>query len=344
MNKFLVYTSNLPFQPRNLEEVVNWAKEQRKFMIAPVELNAYLQNVKVGDNLITKKGNSIYVLRVIETSLEDMNDEDKEYVENLARNYNLKKVNITSVANRIKFETWCQQMKPLINQTSKKSTKMNSVKDFTARMKEMFMPTEAKDVRIATDGNLCVATQHGYVTIDKDNNLTSYPEELTIDLPVFVICKPKEQIAVGDVIALDNSYAKVTKINGDKISAISYTGAGRSIRTIKDFLFNQTMIRVVVSLAGNVGGQINPMMLMMLSDNKDSLLPLLMMNQNMGAVGMNPMMLMMLSKEDISTKDLLLMSSLGGNNMFANMFTTPQQTTAKEPVEDCPEEAAEIED
>lgn len=328
-NKFLVYTSNLPFAPKNMEEVINFAKENDKFRIAAVELNGYLADVKAGDNVITKKGNSLYIIRAITDSLENINADTRDYLDTLSREYGLKKVNITSVAQVIKFETWCKTAK-VFNNNSKTSNNMkdNSIKGISARIKEMFMPTEAKDVRLATDGNICVATNQGYVAIDAENKLVSYPAELTLDFPVFVISKPKEQLQVGDVIALDRSYAKVVKIEGDKISAIGYTGAGKTIHTIKDFLFNQTMVRIVVSLAGNVGGQINPMLLMALSDknDKDSILPLLMMSQQGGAVGMNPMLLMMLAGKDgdSSMKDMLLMSALGGGNPFGGLFGAPQ--------------------
>lgn len=331
-NKFLVYTSNLPFTPKSMEDVINFAKDESKFRIAAVELNGHLADVKAGDNIITNKGNSIYVIKAITDSLENLDAETREYLDTLSREYGLKKVNITSVAQVIKFETWCKTAKVFNNNKTSNNMKENSIKGITARIKEMFMPTEAKDVRIATDGNICVATNQGYVSIDAQNNLTSYPAELTLDLPVFIISKPKDQLAVGDVIALDRSYAKVVKIEGDKISAIGYTGAGKTIHTIKDFLFNQTMVRVVVSLAGNVGGQINPMLLMALSDknDKDSILPLLMMSQQGGAVGMNPMLLMMLAGKDgdSSMKDMLLMSALGGGNAFGGLFGTPQVAPA----------------
>ena len=111
------------------------------------------------------------------------------------------------------------------------------------------------------------------------------------------------------------------KIEGDKITGISYTGSGKTIHLIKDVLFNQAMVRVAVSLTGSIGGQINPMLLMALNDDdkKDSLLPLLLMNQQGGAVGMNPMLMLALAgKEDgkSSLKDLLMMSALTGNNLF----------------------------
>lgn len=334
MVKFVIYTSNLPFMPKSMDEVIEFAKEQNKFRIASVELNPCLADIKAGDNIITKKGNSIYVLKAIEESLDNLSPETQEYLDTLAREYGLKKVGITSVDTIIKFETWCKTAKPIINPKNvKKEMTKNSIKGFADRLKSMFMPVEAKDVRIATDGNICVATAQGYVSIDANNKLTSYPTELTLDLPVFIVSKPKEQLTVGDVIATERSYAKVVKIEGDKISAISYTGTGRQIHTIKDFLFNQTMIRVVVSLAGNVGGQINPMLLLALSDDKNSLLPLLMMNQNGGAVGMNPMMLMMLSGNDFDVKDMLMMSAFSGNaNPFGNLFgNQPDKAAPAEP-------------
>lgn len=349
MNKFLVYTSNLPFMPKNMEEVINFAKENCKFRIASVELNETLANVKAGDNIITKKGNSIFVIRAITESLENLNDDNREYLDTLTREYGMKKVGITSVDTIIKFETWCKSSKPIINsKNSNKMTKTSSIKGISARIKEMFMPVEAKDVRIATDGNICVATTQGYVSIDAKNNLTSYPEELTIDLPVYIISKPKEQLTVGDVIALERSYAKITKISGGKITAISYTGSGKTIHTIKDFLFNQTMVRVVISLAGNIGGQINPMLLLALSDksDEDSLLPLLMMNQNGGSLGINPMMLMMLANkgERTSMKDLLLLSAMNGGNIFGSMFGNTANIN-KNPIPEAPVEyPTEIED
>lgn len=338
MVKFVIYTSNLPFMPKSMDEVIGFAKEQNKFRIASVELNPCLADIKAGDNIITKKGNSIYVLRAIEESLDNLSPETQEYLDTLAREYGLKKVGITSVDTIVKFETWCKSAKPIINPKNvKKEMTKNSIKGFADRLKSMFMPVEAKDVRIATDGNICVATAQGYVSIDADNKLTSYPTELTLDLPIFIVSKPKEQLAVGDVIATERGYAKVVKIDGDKITAIGYTGSNKTIHTIKDFLFNQTMIRVVVSLAGNVGGQINPMLLLALSDKEDknSLLPLLMMNQNGGAVGMNPMMLMMLSGKggDFDVKDILMMSAFSGNaNPFGNLFgNQPAKVAPAEP-------------
>ena len=328
MNKVIIYTTNIGFTPKTLDEVVRFAEDNKKFRIAEVGLNAYLGDVKVGDNIITKKGNSLYILKTFDKSVDALCGEDAAYVDGLARNFNLKKENITSVANRIKFETWCKTARPLlVNENTTKTTKMNSIKNFSERLKSQIMPTEAKDVRIATDGNICVATNDGYVTISDDFQLVSYPEELTLDFPVFIIAKPVDQLRVGDVIARDRSYAKVKAIKEGKITVVGYTGAGSNVYPIKDFLFNQTTVRVVVSFAGTIGGQINPLMLMAFSgkgDSSDKLLPLLLMNQQGGALGANPMMMAALlgdGKTDI--KDLLMVSAISGQNLFGNLFTAP---------------------
>ena len=323
-NKVIVYTSNIGFTPKTLDEVIEFAKNEPKFYICEVGLNDYLANVKVGDNLITKKGNSIYVLKTFDTTVDNLTDADADYIDDLARNYGLRKQNITSVANRIKFETWCNYARPFINKKEESKMNTNSFKNFGERLKALFMPVKANDIRVATDGNICVATANGYVTIDAENNLVSYPEELTLDLPVFIMAKPVDQLQVGDVIARDRSYGKVVAIKDGKIKVVGYTGAGSTVYPIKDFLFNQTMIRVVVSFVGNIGGQFNPMMLLALSgDKKDSsLLPFLMLSQNGGALGTNPMLMMALAGDkDFDFKDLLMYSAISGQGM--NFFGTP---------------------
>lgn len=316
MIKSILYTSNPNFVPTTLEQVFNFAEENGKFLTCFAKEGSELYSVEVGAHILSNKGNHIYILET---------GDDYSWA---------KKSNIVGIA-QVDYPFGGE--KPLATTGVTK----NAVAGFSDRLKKTFMPTEAKDVRVSMDGNICVATTQGYVAIDAQNHLTAYPEELTLKLPVFIMSKPKENLAVGDIIALERSYAKITSIKGEKINAISYTGAGKIIRTIKDFLFNQTMVRVVVSLTGNMGGQMNPMMLLALADKKDdslsSMLPLMMMNQQGGAVAGNPMMFALLAgKDGLSTKDMLMMSMMGGNNPFGNMFGTPVQaaTPEKEAEED----------
>jgi len=333
MNKFLVYTSNLAQNPRSMRDVIRFAEETPKFYITNVELNAHLKDVKAGDNIITSKGNSAYVIRTFDSSLEDLSTEDRKYIDRLTREFGMKKANISGVSHVIKFETWCKDAAPIFNsgstKTTKKAMKENSISNLTARLKERFMPVEAKDVRIATDGNICVETAEGFVSIDANGNLTSYPTELTFALPVYIISKPTAQLVEGDVICRDGRYYKITKIADGKLSTIGYNGVGHSVKTITDFVLGAAE-RVVVSLAGNLGGQgINPMLLLAMSSKEDgkssfdSLLPLMLMSQQGGAVNMgaNPMLMLALcgdkeGGDGINFKDLAMMSMLGGGNLF----------------------------
>ena len=299
MVKSILYTSNPDFVPVNLDQVEQFANETGKYYTCYANEGTQVGDLKRGAHVVTTKGNNVYVLEV---------GDNTEF--NFA-----KKCNITGIVS-VEYP-FCDD-KPILNQQSVKTMPKNSIKGISSRIKEMFMPSEAKDIRITTDGDICVATPQGYVAIDKNNCLTSYPEELTLDLPVFIISKPKEQLALNDIIATNGGYVKVTRINDNKISGIKYTGSGTTIHTIKDYLMNQTMVRVVVSLAGNLGGQMNPMLLFALSDkeDKDSLLPLLLMNQNGSSLKMNPMMLLMANK-DLSTKDILLLSAMNGGFKFS---------------------------
>lgn len=299
MVKTILYTSNPDFVPVNLDQVEQFANETGKYYTCYANEGTQVGDLKRGAHVVTTKGNNVYVLEV---------GDNTEF--NFA-----KKCNITGIVS-VEYP-FCDD-KPILNQQSVETMPKNSIKGISSRIKEMFMPSEAKDIRITTDGDICVATPQGYVAIDKNNCLTSYPEELTLDLPVFIISKPKEQLALNDIIATNGGYVKVTRINDNKISGIKYTGSGTTIHTIKDYLMNQTMVRVVVSLAGNLGGQMNPMLLFALSDkeDKDSLLPLLLMNQNGSSLKMNPMMLLMANK-DLSTKDILLLSAMNGGFKFS---------------------------
>jgi hypothetical protein len=308
MVKSILYTSNPDFVPNNLEQVNVFASDNNKYYTCYAEEGSKLANVKVGAHILTTKGNNVYILSI---------GGSYDYA---------KKSNIVGIASiDYPFTT----------------SNTSSLSSYTDHLKSMFLPTEVSDVRIASDGNICVETPEGYVAIDSQNKLKRYPVELTIDLPIYVISKPKEQVQVGDIIATGKSYGKVTSVKDNKISLISYNGTSKTVRPIEDVLFNQSMIRVVVSLTGSLGGQINPALIMALSDKKDSLLPLLMMNQNNGALGINPAMYFMMSKEDNSSlKDILMMQALSGNNTFGNLFGTVPTVPVAQVVPAATEEAA----
>lgn len=332
MNRVIIYTSNPNFNPTNLEQLIAFAKGTPKFYIAECGLNDYLANVKIGDHLVTKKGNNIYVLNTFDTPVDQLTGADAEYIDELTRKYNLKKCNITSVANRIKFETWCRSARPLLNKEEKsninksnKTEMKNSIKNLGERLKAQFLPQEVSDVRIAMDGNICVETAEGYVAIDDNFRLVSYPTEMVIDVPAYTINRQFNQLKVGDVIVRSKSYGKIKSIKDGKVTVVGYTGAGSNVYPIKDFLLGQANVRVVVSFTGLVDGQFNPVMFMALSGDKkfENILPLMMLGQNGGTIAQNPMMFALLAGKDdsLDLKDIMMYSMLGGGqNPFANLF------------------------
>lgn len=336
MSKVVIYATSLGIVPKNLDEIRHIAKENRKLRLTEVASDSYLAGVNPGDNLITGRGNNLYVVNVFDGALADLSVRDREYINDLYRNYGLKEVNVTSVKARVKYETWCKDAAVFEVKKSKDSKSVamtgNSIKNIGERLKANCMPSEVKDVRIATDGNICVATSDGYVAIDNDFRLTSYPEELTLSFPVYAFPKPINQLKPGDVIVRDRSYAKVKSIKDGKITVVGYTGAAGTVHPIKDFFLGQTTVKVVVSFAGNIEGGINPLMFMALSkdDKNDKFLPFLLMSQNGGALSANPMMLAMLAGDgDFELKDLLLYSTLtGGQNPLGNLFGIPAAPAA----------------
>ena len=156
MVKSILYTSNPDFVPINLDQVGQFANETGKYYTCYANEGTQVGDLKRGAHVVTTKGNNVYVLEV---------GDNTEF--NFA-----KKCNITGIVS-VEYP-FCDD-KPILNQQSVKTMPKNSIKGISSRIKEMFMPSEAKDIRITTDGNICVATPQGYVAIDKNNCLTSYP-------------------------------------------------------------------------------------------------------------------------------------------------------------------------
>jgi len=353
MNKYLIYTSNPDVMPKGMDDVLKYAESAHKYYFAKVKEGSRLANVGKGDHIISAKGNNIYIIEALKTA-------DTKLIESYER-LGMKRMNIKDV-NKVQivpFASWCKTahgiaatiVEETSSRTSKKTCKMkNSLTSIASRIKEMYTPSEVENVRIAQDGNLCVETAKGWVTIGADGRLRAYPEELTFaGLPVFAVCKPVAQLQAGDIIALDNSYAKVISYNAETgaIKAKSYTGSKKTVYTIEDVVFGQSTVKVLVNMAGNfANGGINPMILAFLNKKEGKggmkdLLPLMLMNQNGGANGgFNPMLLALLGDDDESSmKDIFLMQAVmgqNGANPFANLFNgfgAPAAPAAEAPAE-----------
>ena len=227
------------------------------------------------------------------------------------------------------------------NMTTTKSNNMfNGIVD---KYKSQFIPEKEEGVRMSLSGLICVPIGDEYIGMDNKGNLTSFPVEMTIDIPVYSISKLNSDVKVGDIIKTAKSYSKVIGKNNDGLKILSFSGYTHNKKEVKDFLMNQATTRVLINMFNfDDSNGFNPIFFAMASgDNLDvnSLMMLSMTPQgknlfsNAGG-SFNPMMLMMLDKNNQGgsmMETMCMMQMMGGNNMFGNMFgNTPNPETPSE--------------
>jgi hypothetical protein len=318
-NKILIYTSNPDRTPRSMADVVKFAEEKSKYRLANVELsaNTTLRHAKEGDRIFTKKGNTVYVLRAFENSLENLSAADRAYVEALYRK-GMKNVGLTEVRSCDKYADWCSSAATVEALekvgcktaaggclTTKKDSKMvkGSLKEsLLAKIKSQFLPVRIDGARLTINGEVAVINPKGdgYRVISSTGELTDYPEAMTFPgLPVFAISRPIADIVEGDIIESDGKFYKVTGKTGNKVSTICYTGSTRTKIGVKDALLNTTNYNVVVSLCGSNANGINPLMLAYIMGDGDG---------------------------DFDLKDFIMVNALSGNSAIGgagNLFSSP---------------------
>ena len=229
--------------------------------------------------------------------------------------------------------------------TSKTETKMNN-KMFSKLIdyyKSQFFPEKEEGVKVSIDGALCVPVNGEYIGVKPDGSLTSYSEEVLIDVPVYSINKPQSQVKVGDIVKIGTRYGRVNAKNDDgSLEIIYFNGVSENTHEIKDMLLGQSLVRVLVNMFNFDGGNgINPMMLLAMSDKEEidmkSLFLMQAMSNGQGfggtsVNGFNPMMLLALSGDD-KNNDMFtmmaLMQMMNGNSAvtYSNgVLTAPSNT------------------
>lgn len=189
-------------------------------------------------------------------------------------------------------------------------------------------------LKVSMDGNICVPMNSEYVGIDNDNNLISYPEEMCISVPVYLVNKSYAQVKIGDVVKVNNSYSKVVKKNTNgSLSCLSYSGYMQNKKEIKDFMLGQSFIKVVINMFSNIQvNGVNPMILAMAEDGidmKDLMILQMMQGSNDGQ--MNPMFMMAMMDKggNNSMIETMLMMQMMGNNQMSFPFM-PNQSQKEE--------------
>lgn len=269
--------------------------------------------VQIGDTLISPMYTT--PMQVVEIS----NDTRK-----IQNGITLKKIIIDTI-NGMKPENIIVDNKLNNNQKSNKMEKKSMFSSFIEKYKSQFIPEKDNTLKVSMDGNICVLIGNEYVGIDNDNNLISYPEEICMDVPVYVLTKPYTQVQVGDIVKINNTYAKVLKKNTNgSLSCLSFSGYTQNKKEIKDFMLGQAFIKVVVNMFSNMQiNGFNPMMLAMADGNidvKDLMMMQIMQNGNSGQ--MNPMLMMAIIDKDGDNsmlETMMMMQIMGGQMNFPFM-------------------------
>ena len=240
-----------------------------------------------------------------------------------------------------------EKMEKVKNTNTTKTNKSMSNKLFSKLIdcyKSQFFPEKEEGVKVSIDGALCVPVNDEYIGVKPDGSLTSYSEQVLIDVPVYSINKPQAQVKVGDIVKIGTRYGRVNAKNTDgSLEIIYFNGVSENTHEIKDMLLGQSLVRVLVNMFNfNENNNINPMMLLAMADKEDIdmkslfLMQAISSGQGVGgnsANGFNPMLLLALGDENSKNNDMLTTIALmqmmsGGNGFFNNPSNTHSNTTS----------------
>ena len=213
-----------------------------------------------------------------------------------------------------------------------------------------FIPEKEDEVKMSLNGLLCVPQDGEYIGVQGDN-LVSFPEEMTLPIPVYSIVKTNSAIVAGDIIKNGRSYSKVLNVNADgSLKILSFTGYTHNKKPITDFIMGAATTRVLINMFNfDEKSGFNPIFFAMANGDTldvNSLMMLSMTPQgkdlfsNAGG-GFNPMMLWMLDKnrqesgQGMDMMTMFMMSSMmGGKNPLGNVFQPiQQQPVQQQPVQ-----------
>jgi hypothetical protein len=207
-----------------------------------------------------------------------------------------------------------------------------------AKYSGQFIPEKEEKVRMSLSGLLCVPQDGEYVGVDNAGNLVSFPEEMTLPIPVYSIVKANSAVIAGDIIKNGNSYSKVIAINPDgSLKVLSFTGYTHNKKPVTDFIMGAATTRVLINMFNfDEKSGFNPIFFAMASGETIDVNSLMMLSMtpqgknlfsNAGG-GFNPAMLWMLDKSrqegnggGMDMMSMMMMSSMmGGQNPFGQMF------------------------
>ena len=237
--------------------------------------------------------------------------------------------------------------------TINSSEKMKDNSMFSGIMSKytgQFIPEKEDKVRMSLNGLLCVPQDGEYIGVQGDN-LVSFPEEMTLPIPVYSIVKTNSAIVAGDIIKNGHNYSKVLNVNADgSLKILSFTGYTHNKKPVTDFIMGAATTRVLINMFNfDEKSGFNPIFFAMANGDTIDVNSLMMLSMtpqgkdlfsNAGG-GFNPMMLWMLDKnrqesgQGMDMMTMFMMSSMmGGQNPLRNMFQpVQQQPVQQQPVQ-----------
>lgn len=237
--------------------------------------------------------------------------------------YAITSYNNKTVKELTRFEV--VERKTIITNKTNEPMKTNMFASVIEKYKSQFIPVEEKNVRITIDGNIAVKVNNEYRSINKDDEITSYTEEMCFDFPVWSINKLYNKVVVGDIIYAGDQYAKVISINNNgTLRCLTYNGDVTTQREIKDFLIKQPFVKTLVNMFSGISADMNPMMMLAFAGDNVNMQDILMMQMMQGQQDINPMMLLLLNKDQSDNKTLemiLMMQMMNGKNPFDAFIT-----------------------
>lgn len=247
--------------------------------------------------------------------------------------FNLKNIIIDTI-NGFSVKDITDQRKTSKEQPIKKQNmeKKSVFAGFIEKYKAQFIPEKDESLKLSMDGKVCALVGDEYVGIDENNELISYPAEMCLDFPIYLIAKPYSQVEVGDIIKINRSYVKVLKKNPNKsFSCLTFSGYTQNKKEVKDFILGQAFVKTVVNMFGNMKtGGFNPMMLALANGEMEAKDLLMMQMFQGGGLSqtnqMNPMLMMALMDkgEDSSMLETMLMMQMMGGQTPALFAPTSE--------------------
>lgn len=246
------------------------------------------------------------------------------------------------------------------NNSIKQTNKMKDNSMFSGIMSKytgQFIPEKEDKVRMSLNGLLCVPQDGEYIGVQGDN-LVSFPEEMTLPIPVYSIVKTNSAIVAGDIIKNGNSYSKVLSVNPDgSLKILSFTGYTHNKKPVTDFIMGAATTRVLINMFNfDEKSGFNPIFFAMANGDTLDVTSLMMLSMtpqgknlfsNAGG-GFHPMMLWMLDKnrqesgQGMDMMGMMMMSSMmGGQNPFGNMFGSQPISPVTSPITPAPVNADE---